>query len=82
MKISQEYGILIKNLCQSSMDGARRLSHEFPDYGWKLEIIEFDSLLKRIRKTGILSGNHAAARSSGGFCAQSGGRAKKAPISS
>jgi len=49
MKISQEDGILIKNLYLSKRYGARRLLHEFPDKGWKLESI--DSLLKRICKT-------------------------------
>ena len=54
MKISQERGILIKNLYLSKRTGARRLLSEFPDKGWKLESI--DSLLKR---TAIV-GNHAA----------------------
>ena len=31
MKISQEDGILIKNLYLSKQYGARRLLHEFPD---------------------------------------------------
>jgi len=59
MKISQELVILIKNLYLSKQYGARRLLSELPDKGWKLGSI--DSLLKRIRKTGIqLSGNQEA----------------------
>jgi len=50
MKISQEDVILIKKLYLSKWYDARRLLHEFPNLGWKLESI--DSLLKRIRKTG------------------------------
>ena len=56
MKISQEDEILIKNL--SKQYGARRLLSELPDKGWKLASI--DSLLKKICRTGTLSGNHAA----------------------
>jgi len=52
MKISQEDGILIKNIYRSKRYGARRLLHELPDKGSKLESI--DSLLKRIRKTGTI----------------------------
>jgi len=48
MKISQEDGILIKNLYLSKWYGAQRQLSEFADNGWKLE--SFDSLLKRIRK--------------------------------
>jgi len=85
MKISQEDVILIKNLYLSKRYGAQRLLHKFPDWGWKLGSI--DSLLKRIRKTSTIvrqpgSGRPRSARSSGGPCAQSGGQAKKAPISS
>jgi len=36
MKISQEDGILIKNLYLSKQYGARRLLRELPDKGWKL----------------------------------------------
>ena len=84
MKISQEDVILIKNLYPSKQYGARRVMSQLPDKGWKLESI--DSLLKRIRKTGTIvrqpgSGRLCSARSSGGPCAQSGGLAKKAPIS-
>jgi len=57
MKISQEDVILIKNLYLSKQYGARRLLSELPDKGRKLGSI--DSLLKRIRKTGTLSGNQA-----------------------
>jgi len=59
---------------------------ELPDKSRKLGSI--DSLLKRIRKTGTItvrppgSGRPRLARSSRGPCAQSGGQAKKAPISS
>ena len=70
MKISREDGILIKNLSVSKRYGAQRLLHKFPDYGWKLESI--DSLLKRIRKTGTMSGNHACMRQTA-FSARSGG---------
>jgi len=63
----------------SKQYGAQRLLNEFLDKGWKLESI--DSLLKRIRKT-LSSGKHAAADRVRGPCAQSGGQAKKAPISS
>ena len=80
MKISQEDVILIKNRYLSKQYGARRLLIELPDKGWKLGSIE--SLLKRIRKTGTGSGRSRSTRSSGGLCAQSGGQAKKAPISS
>jgi len=34
MKISQEDGILIKNLYLSKRYGARMLLYEFPDWGW------------------------------------------------
>jgi len=52
MKISQEDVILIKNIYLSKQFGARRVSSEFPDKGWKLGSI--DSLLKRILKTGTI----------------------------
>jgi len=42
----------------SKQYGARRLLSELPDKGWKLASI--DSLLKKICRTGTLSGNHAA----------------------
>ena len=85
MKISQKDDILILNLYLSKRYGARRTLSEFPDNGWKVGSI--DSLLKRIHKTGTIvrqpgSGRPRSSRSSGGPCAQSGGQAKKAPISS
>ena len=40
MEILQEDGILIKKLYLSKRYGARRLLHEFPDWGWKLESID------------------------------------------
>ena len=85
MKISQEDAILIKNLYLSKQYGARKLLSELPNKGWKLGNI--NSLLKRIRKTGTIvwqpgSGRPRLARSSGGPRRQSGGQAKKAPISS
>ena len=49
--------ILIKNLYLSKQYGTRRLLSELPDKSRKLGSI--DSLLKRIRKTGTLSGNQA-----------------------
>ena len=58
MKISQEDVILIKNLFLSKQYGARRLSSELPDKGWKLGSI--DSLLNRSHKTGTMSRNQAA----------------------
>jgi len=58
MKISQEDGILIKNVYLSKRYGARRLLREFPDKGWKLESI--NSLLKRIRKTVTIVRHNAA----------------------
>ena len=75
MKISQEDRILIINLYLSKRYGARRLLHEYPDWGWKLESI--DSLLKRIRKMGTTvrqsrSSRPLLARSSGGPRAKSG----------
>jgi len=84
-EISQKDGILVKNLYLSKWCGARRLLHEFPDQGWKLDSI--DSLLKTVCKTGTIvwqpgSGRPCSVRSSGGTRAQSGGQAKKAPISS
>jgi len=85
MKISQENVILIKNLYLSEQYGARRALSELPDKGWKVESI--DSLLKRIRKAGTVvrqpgSVRPRSSRSSGGPCAQSGGQAKKASVSS
>jgi len=86
MKISQEDAILIlNNLYLSKQYGARRLLSKLPDKGWKLGSI--DSLLKRIRKTGTIvrqpgSGRPRSSHSSGGPCAQSGGQAKEASISS
>jgi len=85
MKISQEDVILIKNLYLSKQYGARRVLSELPDKGWKLGSI--DSLLKRILKTGTIvrqpgSGRPHSARSSRWPCAQSGGQAKKASVSS
>ena len=85
MKISQEDVILIKNLYLSKQYGARRLLRELPDKGWKLWSI--DSLLKRSHKTGTIiqlpgSVRSRLSRSSEKPCAQSGGQAKKASISS
>jgi len=79
MKISQEDVILIKNLYLS-----KRLS-ELPDKGWKLGSI--DSQLKRSHKTGTIVPQPGSviprlSRSSEGPCAQSGGQAKKASVSS
>jgi len=75
----------LKNLYPSKQCGAQRLLSELPDKGWKLGSI--DSLLKRIRKTGTIvrqpdSGRPRSSHSSGWPCAQSGGQAKKASISS
>jgi len=77
-KISHEDVILI-NLYPWKQYGARRLLNELPDTGWQLGSI--DSLLKRICKMGTIvqqpgSGRPRSSRSSGGPCAQSGGRAK------
>ena len=77
--------ILIKYIYLSKHYGARRVLSELPDKGWKLGSI--DSLLKRSQKTGTIvpqrgSGDRVCSRSSGGPCAQSGGQAKKALISS
>jgi len=85
MKISQEDVILIKNLYLSKQSGARRLLSKLPDKCRKLESI--DSLLNRSHKTGTIvpqpgSGRPRLSRSSEGHCAQSGGQAKKASISS
>ena len=52
MKISQEHAILIINLYLSKQYDAQRLLNELADRNWKLGSI--DSLLKRIRKTGII----------------------------
>jgi len=86
MKVSQKLAILIKDIYLSKQYGARRLLSELPDKGRKLGNI--DSLLKRICKTGTIvrlpgSGRPRSARSSVlSACAQWGGQAKKAPISS
>jgi len=85
MKISQEDVILIKNLYLSKQYGARRLLSELPDKGWKLGSI--DSLLNRSYKTGTIvplpgSVRPRLSRSSEKPCAQSGGQAKKASVSS
>ena len=85
MKISQEDVIHIKNLYLSKQYGARRLLSELPDEGWKLGSI--DSLLNRSHKTGTIvpksgSSRPRSSRSSEGRCAQSGGQAKKASVSS
>jgi len=59
---------------------------ELPDKGWKLGSI--DSLLKRSHKTGTMFRNQAALDRirriavHAGPCAQSGGQAKKASVSS
>jgi len=80
MKVSQEDVILIKNLYLSQQCGA-----ESVDKGWKPGNI--DSLLKKTHKTGTIvpqpgSGRPGLSRSCGGPCAQSGGQAKKASVSS
>jgi len=67
------------------MHGAQRLLCEFLDKGWKHGSI--DCLLKRSHKTGAVSQQPSRCRlrlalSSGGPRAESGGRAKKATISS
>ena len=85
MKISREDVILIKNLYLSKQYGARRLLRELHDKGWKLWSI--DSLLKRSHKTGTFvplpgSVRPRLSRSSEKPCAQSGGQAKKASVSS
>jgi len=85
MNILQEAVILIKNLYLSKQYGARRLLSELPDNGWKLGSI--DSLLKRSHKTGTTvpqpgSGRPRLSRSIEGPCAESGGQAKKASVSS
>ena len=85
MKISQEDVILITNLYLSKQCGAQRLLSELPDKGWKLGSI--DSLLNISHKMGTIvsqpgSGRPCLSRSSEVPCAQSGGQAKKASISS
>ena len=87
MKVSQKVAILIlKNLYQSEQCGARKALSELPDKSRKLG--STDSLLKRNRKPGTItvrqpgSGRPRSACNSGGPCVQSGGQAKKAPISS
>jgi len=85
MKISQEDVILITNIYLSKHYGARRLLSELPDNGWKLGSI--DSLLNRSHKTGTIvpqpgSVRPRLSRSSVGPCAQPGGQAKKASVSS
>jgi len=83
--ILQEDVILIKNLYLSKQYSARRLLGELPDKGWKLWSI--DSLLKRSHKTSTIvplpgSVRLRLSRSSEKPCAQSGGQAKKALVSS
>jgi len=85
MKISHKDVILIKNLYLSKQYGARRLLTELPERGWKLGSI--DSLLNRSHKTRRIvpqpgSGRPRLSCSSEGPCAQSGGQAKKASVSS
>jgi len=85
MKISQEDVILIKNLYLPKQYGARRLLSELRDKGWKLG--STDSLLNRSHKTGTIvpqpgSGRPRLSLSSEKPCAQSGGQAKKASVSS
>jgi len=85
MKISQEDVILIKNLYLSKQCGTRRVLSELPDKGWKLGSI--DSLLRRSHKTGTVvplpgSVRPRLSRSIEKPCAQSGGQAKKASVSS
>jgi len=81
MKISQEDVILITNLYLSKQCGTRRALSET----WKLGSI--NSLLRRSHKTSTIvplpgSVRPRLSRSSGGPCAQSGGKAKKASVSS
>jgi len=84
MNISQEDVILIKNLYLSKQCGARRALSKLPNKGWKLGSI--DSLLKRIHKTGTIvlqpGSGPRSSHSIEGPCAQSGGQAKKASVSS
>jgi len=85
MKISQEDVILITNLYLSKQCGTQRLLSELPDKGWKLGSI--DSLLNISHKMGTIvsqpgSGRPCLSRSSEVPCAQSGGQAKKASVSS
>jgi len=85
MNISQEDVILVKNLYLSKQCGTRRVLSELPDKGWKL--VSIDSLLKRSHKTGTIVPLPGSVRprlslSSEGPCAQSGGQAKKASVSS
>jgi len=72
------------NLYLTKQYGARRAFSELPDKRWKLGSI--DSVLKRIRKRVPIrlrgSGRQRSARSSGWLCAQSGGQANKASVSS
>jgi len=79
MKISQEDVILINNLYLSKQCGTQRVLSELPDKGWKLGRI--DSLL-----TGTIAPLPGSVRPrlsrSSEKCAQSGGQAKKAPVSS
>ena len=75
----------LKILYLSKQYGAQRLLSELPDKGWKLGSI--DSQLKRTHKTGTTvpqpgSGRPRLSRSSEGPCAESGGQAKKASVSS
>ena len=58
MKISQKHAILITNIYLSTQYDAQRLLNELAESSWKLGSI--DSLLKRIHKTGTMSGNQAA----------------------
>jgi len=85
MKFSQKLTILIKNYYLPKQHGAWRLLRELLDKGWKLWSI--DSLLKRSHKTSTIvplpgSGRPRLLCSSEGPCAQSGGQAKKASVSS
>jgi len=88
-KLSRLWFSLKISICQSSMViGERKLLSELPNKGWKLESI--DSLLNKSHKsdkTGTIfpqpgSGRPRLSRSSEWPCAQSGGQAKKAPVSS
>ena len=85
MKFSQKLTILIKNYYLPKQHGAWRLLRELFDKDWKLWSI--DSLLKRSHKTSTIvplpgSGRPRLSRTSEGPCAQSGGQAKKASVSS
>ena len=84
MNISQEDVILIKNLYLPKQYGVRRLLSKLPDKGWKLGSI--DNLLRRSHKTCTIVPLPGSAADRicriAVNCAQSGGQAKKASVSS